>query len=121
MTMVFGVGLDGWPDVDRPAPALEQILALRGEFDTANARSLRSLIDTAIADGGGDLVLELGQVEFMDASTIGVLIDADAALRRHARALRLRSPSGIGRRLLEVCLLDHLIDTTSDPIARRCR
>lgn len=93
-----------------------QTLSLHGEYDMANAAALHSLIDSSIADGGGDLELELGRVEFMDASTIAVLVDTDTTLRRSARALRLRSPSVMGRRLLEICSLDHLIDTSSDPI-----
>ncbi len=118
MTVAFDAG-PGVPPVGNgatPASLAQQILSLHGEYDTANALALHSLIGSSIADGGGDLVLELGEVEFMDASTIAVLADTNTTLRRSARALRLRSPSTMGRRLLEICSLDHLIDPISDPI-----
>jgi anti-anti-sigma factor len=81
-----------------------------GEFDPSTLRALSAMFSSAIADGDADLVVDLSEVSFMDASTISVIIRTNAFLGVHGRLLRLRDPSVCARRLLALCDLDELIE-----------
>lgn len=110
---VTGVGVLGF--VDREAD--RTVVWLRGEYDLASVPALAELLARAIAIDDGDLVLDLRGVQFMDASTIGVLVRVDQFLGCRSRSLRLRSPSRIALRLLEVCKLTGLLETRSAEVA----
>jgi anti-anti-sigma factor len=64
----------------------------------------------AIAANHDDLTVDLSEVTFIDAGTIGALISGRNRLHGQSRSLRLRSPSGSARRVLEACGLTGLID-----------
>lgn len=57
-----------------------------------------------------DPVLDLSGVAFMDASTVGAILDAADRLESHGRVLRVRSPSTCAQRLLDLCSLCGLIE-----------
>jgi anti-anti-sigma factor len=85
-------------------------LRLTGEHDLSTAIELAATIARAIAhDEDADLVLDLSDVWFMDASTITVILRARGYLRARRRRLQLRDPSRQCRRLLELCQLQALI------------
>ncbi len=90
------------------------VVHLRGEYDRTNASALASQLSGAIAARDSDVIVNLGGVKFMDASTISVLVVASAFLARRSRTLLLRSPSKFGRRLLDMCGLSDLVEVTSD-------
>lgn len=85
-------------------------VVLRGEYDLASVPALTELLARAIAVDDADLVVDLAQVQFMDASILGVLVRADDFLGRRSRSLWLRAPSRMARRLLEICGLTGLLD-----------
>ena len=86
---------------------------LRGEYDVASVPALAEVLASAIAADDADVVVHLDKVQFMDASTIGVLVRAAEFLGRRSRSLWLRSPSSMARRLLEICGLTDLLDPSS--------
>ena len=86
------------------------IVRLRGDQDISTVPALSVELAQAIAINDADLVLDLRDVPFMDASTVGVIIGAREFLRPRGRSLTLRSISGIVRRLIEVCDLDDLVE-----------
>jgi anti-anti-sigma factor len=97
------------------APRLE--LRLRGEHDLSTASELAATIARAIADDeDADLVIDLADVTFMDASTITVLLRARRYLEERSRHLLLRAPSRSTRRLLVLCALEDLILLPFSPI-----
>jgi anti-anti-sigma factor len=71
-------------------------LTLIGELDVATATELQSVLETLTPEG--DLVLDLADLEFLDAC--GLRVIARSARRMTGKVL-LRSPSGIVRRLLD--------------------
>ena len=87
------------------------VVWLRGEHDLATVGALFEIVARAIAFGDADVVLDLSAVEFMDASTVGVIIAASELLGRGSRSLVLRSPSRCARRLIELCGLSDLLET----------
>jgi anti-anti-sigma factor len=58
-------------------------------------------------------VVDLHRVEFMDASTIGVITWARELLRARSRALTVRGPSPSARRVLGLCDLSDLVERPS--------
>lgn len=91
---------------DRGAPT---VVWLRGEHDLATATSLSETIAEAIALEDDELVIDLSQVTFISAATIGVIIRSRETLRARSRALTLRAPTKCVRRLFEVCELSQLL------------
>jgi len=79
------------------------VVWLRGEHDIATMPSLADAISRAISLDDGDVVVDLSDVEFMGAATVGVILRAREALRLRSRSLELRSPSTRARRVLDLC------------------
>lgn len=67
------------------------VLFLSGELDMATAPRLRQAIVGAIADGAGDLVLDLGEVSFCDSVGLGIIVGGLKRARSHGGDLRLRA------------------------------
>ncbi len=93
------------------------VVWLRGEHDVSTVAALSEMMARAIALDDADVVVDLSEVQFMGAATVGVVIRAREFLRLRSRLLVLRSPSECARRTLELCghtdLLDPLpIDAT---------
>lgn len=78
------------------------VLWLQGEHDTSTVPRLSEAMASAIARDDGDVVVDLSGVDFMDASTVGVVLRARMVLDARSRAMTLRSPSTRARRILDV-------------------
>lgn len=81
------------------------IVRLRGELDVYNAGLVREALVDAAGRGGSPLVIDLGEVSFMDSTLLGVLVEA----RTHVtdrRAFLLAAAGVEVRRALEVSGLD---------------
>lgn len=85
------------------------VISLRGEHDHATEEVLVGTIAAAIALDEADLVVDLADVEFIDSSTLVVLVRASDFLRQRARALVVRAPSARARRVLDAGGLSSLI------------
>lgn len=85
------------------------VVWVRGEHDLATKVSLVVAIARAAQRDDADLLVDLSEVTFMDASTIGALVGSRNRLRAHSQSLQLRAPSPPARRVLEMCDLAHLI------------
>jgi anti-anti-sigma factor len=79
------------------------VVRLRGEHDVSTVAALSETLAGAMALDDCDLVVDLSEVEFMGAATIGVLVRARVLLRLRSRSLVLRSPSSCARRILDLC------------------
>ena len=89
------------------------VVLLHGEHDIATISGLSAVMARAIGDDDVDVVIDLADVRFMDASTIGVIVRATGFLRAESRTLTVRSPSPAAERLLHLCDLADLIDATT--------
>jgi anti-sigma B factor antagonist len=83
---------------------------VRGEIDVATAPRLGTALAQAEARRRGDaltpsVVVDLSDVQFMDASGLGVLVGAARSARRHGDVVVLRAPSPTVMRLLEITRL----------------
>jgi anti-anti-sigma factor len=75
----------------------------------ATATQVHEAIDQLVETSAGEVVVDLGDVDFMDASIVRVFVAAEHELRTGGRSLVLRSPSRSARRVLELCGLDDSI------------
>jgi len=79
------------------------LVMLEGEQDIASSFALADSLAIAIALDDLDLIVDLSNVRFMGADTIGILIRARSFLREQSRTLTLRAPSAFAKRVLDLC------------------
>jgi anti-sigma B factor antagonist len=85
------------------------VLWVRGDHDIATRVSLAVGIARAAQRDDTPLLVDLSGVTFMDASTIGAIVESRNLLRRRGQSLELRAPSAPARRVVDLCGLAHLI------------
>lgn len=79
------------------------VVWLRGSYDQSSVTALAELMARAIAIDNGDLVVDLNQVQFLDAASVDVLVRVHEFLGLRSRSLVLRSPSKSARVVLDEC------------------
>ena len=84
------------------------VVALRGDADRATLHIVRDALAGVIANGQGDVVVDLAQTEFMDSAALRAVLSARENLAGTGRRLTVRSPSRSAARLLGVFGLGHL-------------
>jgi len=89
------------------------VLLVRGEIDLATVRRFEAGIDAAFTQAPR-VVIDLGEVEFMGAIGLTVLIRASRRFGDGENGLTLRSPSPAVQRLLDVTGVDRII-TVEEP------
>lgn len=95
------------------------IVRLVGELDLYNAPDVRSALLELTAEQPERLVIDLGDVDFVDSTALGVLIEARTKLENR-RAFLLAAPGRETHRALQISGLDqHLSvhDTVESALA----
>jgi anti-anti-sigma factor len=82
------------------------VVKLAGELDLYNATVVRGALTDACADSPNRIVVDLSEVEFIDSTALGVLIEARSRMADRS-GFRLAAPGLETRRALEVSGLDH--------------
>ena len=77
------------------------VVWLSGRHDASTVAALSQAAADAIADDGVELVFDLRNVDFMDASTVAVITRIDQRLRQRSRSLVIRAPSTFARLVLD--------------------
>jgi anti-anti-sigma factor len=90
--------------------AARTVVWLRGEHDVSTVAALSETLARAIARDDADVVVDLSEVQFMGAATVGVIIRARELLGSRSRNLALRSPSRCARRIVDLCGRADLLD-----------
>jgi anti-sigma B factor antagonist len=77
----------------KPAAA---VTILTGELDLHASRSLGERLSAHVGAGvdGGDLILDLTTVSFIDSSALGALVQAGQRLGRQGRGMAVVAPEG---------------------------
>lgn len=97
------------------------VVWLQGEHDIATDFELSQVLAGAAAANDAAVVVDLSEVEFISASTIGVIVRARELTRQRSRSLTVRSPSAFVRYILGICGLDDLFGPNvqaGDAVAR---
>jgi anti-anti-sigma factor len=100
----------GSPAVFSGCDADHSVVWVRGAHDASTVAALCVTVARAIAFEDADLVIDLSEVTFMDATAVEVMVRAEAFLRDRSRSLTLRSPSTHAWRVLGVAGLAELVD-----------
>jgi anti-anti-sigma factor len=85
------------------------VLRVSGQLDISNASTLEDALMKAAEAKPRTIVFDLAELEFMDSAGISVLVRA----RSEVGEVRLRNPSPIVRRLIEITGLAEILP--SDP------
>lgn len=75
------------------------VLDLGGELDVSNFEAVRSKVDALLSADPTSVVVDLGSLSFMDSSGIALLV----GIGNRVDDLRVRNPSPIVRRIIELC------------------
>jgi anti-sigma B factor antagonist len=86
-----------------------QLVALAGELDLYSADAFRGALDEALDDGATRLVIDLGEVEFIDSVALGVLANAMKRVRAAGGGLAVISGNQQIVRVFEITGLDRLV------------
>jgi anti-sigma B factor antagonist len=97
------------------------VVRLGGELDLYNAEQVRDVLIEACTDSPERVVVDLGEVEFIDSTALGVLIEARTKLENR-RSFLLAAPGLETRRALQISGLDRhfsIHDTVPEALAAR--
>ena len=75
-------------------------IAPEGELDAARVGEFRSALSAAAAKPGHRVVVDLSQLEFIDSSGLGALVETHNRLRRENRHLAVIAPRGTAAAVL---------------------
>jgi anti-anti-sigma factor len=89
------------------------VVWLRGEHDVASKELLTEVLIRAVALGQPTVVIDMSQVQFISAASIGVIVRAKNVLRHSGRPLVLRAPSNHVRWVFGLCGLAGLFESQS--------
>ena len=92
------------------------LLLVVGEVDIANVHELEAALASADT-GGGDLVVDMSGVRYMDSSGFAALLDCARRLRGRGASVHLAGCSSTIRRLLEVTRLNIIFRLHADRTA----
>ena len=90
------------------------IFVVRGDLDAYLSTDLRDRLARALTDSPDELLVDLEEVTFMDASAVGVLVAAFEKARASGTVLRLVAPSASARRLLQLTQTEGIFPIEAD-------
>jgi anti-anti-sigma regulatory factor len=91
------------------ADAPGELIVLRYEPDATIRSDLPAVLARAVA-GGGDVVVDLAETDFIDTATYFTMAAAARLLHGDGRRITFRSPSRLAAKVLNLYGLGHLID-----------
>ncbi|MBV9323198.1 MAG: STAS domain-containing protein [Chloroflexi bacterium] len=80
-----------------------------GDLNLLCAADVRARLATAVGDGQRHLVVDLGQVDFIDSSGLGALISGLKSARQAGGDLRIARPGEQARVVLKLTTLDRVL------------
>lgn len=89
------------------------VVYVRGEIDLDACRHLRDILEPNMGPQQ-TIVLDLSGVEFMDSSSLRVLVQARGELTADGGSLKLRNPSRAAHRLLTAAEAEFLLDDDAE-------
>jgi anti-anti-sigma factor len=98
--------------VDVNADGVDLIVTVRGELDVLTAPFLWEQMEPALAGVTGKLVLDFGELGFIDSMGLGVIVRAHSRLRGESaeRQIIVRHLNAHARKVFEITGLDRVLD-----------
>ena len=85
------------------------VVSLRGEIDVGNAEVLPAALLAATSGSDTSVMIDIGEVTFLDSSGLRAILICEATLRREDISLKVRNPTEQARRVFEITGLRHLL------------
>jgi len=80
----------------------EIVIELNGDVDLSSAALITSVVDSALAEGGPKITVDMSGVTFLDSRGIRALLMAQRTAERRGSVLVLRSPT---KRTMDVLVM----------------
>jgi anti-sigma B factor antagonist len=80
----------------------ERLFQIRGDIDVASAPGLQARLGVAVADDDADLLLDCGDVTFIDEIGISVLAAMQLTLQAEGRSLRVVNANPVTARAIGI-------------------
>jgi anti-sigma B factor antagonist len=93
----------------------DAVVMLAGELDMATAPDLADVLESLVAGGPGEIVVDLAGLSFVDSSGLAVFVTTQTALHEQGRRLSLRSPRRHAVRVFEIAGLIEFLDVQTEP------
>jgi anti-anti-sigma factor len=108
----MGAGADGARAAADGTTPHAWVVAPKGAVDIASCGALQASLDEVVDSGATIVVLDLGDVDFIDSSGIRVIVRTGRRLNDAGGRLLVENTSGATQRILEVTgILEHLRDS----------
>jgi anti-sigma B factor antagonist len=104
---IAGDGLRKHPVLGVEEVGTAYVVRLGGELDLYNAGQVRTALADASAQAPERIVVDLGEVEFIDSTALGILIETRTKLDNRG-GLLLAAPGLETRRALQISGLDRI-------------
>jgi anti-sigma B factor antagonist len=118
---IAGDGLRKHPVLSVEEVGTAYVVRLGGELDLYNAGQVRTVLADASAKAPERIVVDLGEVEFVDSTALGILIETRAKLDNRG-GLLLAAPGLETRRALQISGLDQIFsvhETVADALSAK--
>ncbi|HVD43301.1 MAG TPA: STAS domain-containing protein [Gaiellaceae bacterium] len=118
---IGGDGLRKHPVLGVEKVGTAYVVRLGGELDLYNAAQVRAALVDACAQAPERIVVDLGEVEFLDSTALSVLIETRARMNNRG-GLMLAAPGLETRRALQISGLDKLFavhDTVAEALGAK--
>jgi anti-sigma B factor antagonist len=118
---IAGDGLRKHPVLGVEEVGTAYVVRLGGELDLYNAGQVRTALADASAKAPERIVVDLGEVEFVDSTALGILIETRAKLDNRG-GLLLAAPGLETRRALQISGLDQIFsvhETVADALSAK--
>jgi anti-anti-sigma factor len=92
------------------ADGTRTVIVLRGEADLSTRADLSDVLSRVIAHYGGDVVVDLAVVAFVDTAIVRVLAMSQRMLDGQRRSLTFRTPSRLAARMLDLFGMTEMIE-----------
>jgi len=87
------------------------VIRLSGRFDFNSHREFRDAVDAAMAEGTkGDVQVDLGAVDYLDSSALGMLLMLRDKARSAGRSVSLANCRGAVRQVIEIANFSKLFN-----------
>ncbi len=98
-------GAAGWRLVKGDGPG---VLVLSGEIDFSVAPAVRERLMDLAEPGRGELVLDMGDLTYIDSSGLALLLELRKQLQEKGRAVRIRAIAPQVRKLMQLTQIGEL-------------
>jgi anti-sigma B factor antagonist len=105
-------------DFDRLRPLIidvedvngQQVIHVHGDLDISATDSLRKALGLAMTEGGGPVIVDMVDLDFIDSSGLGVLVAARNLAQQHEVDFAcVCDPDGHVRRVFSVSQVDQVV------------